>query len=139
MGLFKLMYRYPRFAAVNKDNPDVEAEIGQSVEPFSDDYGAHLQLKILLIQAGIYAGLLILFLLICKNAPDIEPEDVNPEEDQFEQSEEVKAEEARVEKIIKSREEMNISELNPDIAHEILVVHKLVKRYYTEAPIDGEN
>ena len=139
MGLYKLMYRYPRFAAVNRDNPNVVAEIGQSVEPFSDEYGAHLQLKILLIQAGVFAGLLILFLLMCKNEPDKEPQDVNPEEDQFAQSEEVKAEEARIEKIIKSREQMNTNEINPDIAHEILVVHKLVKRYYTEPPVDTEN
>ena len=73
MGLFKLLYRYPRFAAENKDNPDVEAMIGTAVEPFDEDYGAYLQLKILLIQAGVFAVLLIVFLLICKNTPDNEP------------------------------------------------------------------
>ena len=52
------------------------------VEPFGD-YGATLQLHILLIQAGAYGLSLIFFICKCKNEPDAEPIEAGPEEDVF--------------------------------------------------------
>ena len=96
-------------------------------------------MKLLLIQAAVYGVLLLLFLFTCKNAPAAEASDVQPEEDMFEQPVEVKKEAERIENLIRSRQEMNADELNPDIANEILVVDKLVKRYYTAPPVDDDN
>ena len=107
------------------------------VEPFGP-YGADLQIKLLLIQAAAYGVLLLLFLCTCKNAPVAEVSDVQPEEDMFVQPEEVKKEAERIENLIRSRQQMNADELNPDIANEILVVDKLVKRYYTAPPVDDD-
>ena len=62
MGLFKIMYRYPRYALQNEDNVTLApVETHTTVEPFGE-YGAQLQLKILLIQTGVYALLLIIFI-----------------------------------------------------------------------------
>ena len=69
MGLFKTMYRYPRYALANEDDVTLApVETHTTVEPFGE-YGAKLQLQILLIQTGVYALLLILFMRICKNEP----------------------------------------------------------------------
>ena len=69
MGLFKTMYRYPRYALANQDDVTLApVETHTTVEPFGE-YGAKLQLQILLIQTGVYALLLILFMRICKNEP----------------------------------------------------------------------
>ena len=83
MGLFKIMYRYPRYALENEDNVTLApVETHTTVEPFSE-YGAQFQLQILLIQTGVYALLLIIFICICKNEPKQEPADVQPEDDVF--------------------------------------------------------
>ena len=69
VGLFKIMYRYPRYALQNEDNVTIAPpEAYTTVEPFGE-YGAKLQLQILLIQTGVYALLLIIFICICKNEP----------------------------------------------------------------------
>lgn len=41
--------------------------------------------------------------------------------------------------MIKNRSEMNEDEMSPDVTNEMLLVHNLVKRYYTAPPVDEDN
>jgi len=108
------------------------------VDPFGE-FGAQFQISVLLIQIAVYGSLLILFILICKSVPPQEPGEIEPETDSFSEPKEVQEESERIENLIKSREQMHADELSPDLANEVLVVHNLVKRYYTARPVDEDN
>ena len=41
--------------------------------------------------------------------------------------------------MIRNRDTMHDDEMSPDLNNEILVVHKLVKRYYTAPPVNEDN
>ena len=51
----------------------------------------------------------------------------------------MKKEVERIEHLIQNRDQMNDDEMSPDMTNEILVVSKLVKRYYTAPPVDDDN
>ena len=73
MGLYKLMYRYPRYYLENTMNVEyTPPSSNYSVDNFGE-YGAGPQLKYLLVQACVYFVLMVLFILFCKNVPEEEP------------------------------------------------------------------
>lgn len=138
MGLFTIIYRYPKFSAINREQDTSAIAQNITVDPLGE-FGAQFQTYVLLIQIAIYGSLLILFILICKSVPPQEPGEIEPETDLFSEPKEVQEENERIENIIKSREQMHADELSPDLANEVLVVHNLVKRYYTAPPVDEVN
>ena len=82
MGLFKIIYRYPRYHYLVSAGSAPQDNLLDTVDSLGE-YGAQLQLTILLIQAGVYALVFLVLLFRCKNAPDAEPEQIKPEEDAF--------------------------------------------------------
>ena len=79
MGIFVVQYRYPHYNNnVLKQEEIVVRSDSFTVNPYGE-YGATLQVKILLIQIAVYGFLLLLFLCRCKT--DLPPEsgDIEPE------------------------------------------------------------
>ena len=70
MGIFAIEYRYSRFVLLNSGTSSIGATSSE-VSPYGE-YGAGMQVKILLGQIAVYGSLLILFLLVCKKTPAAE-------------------------------------------------------------------
>ena len=115
-----MLYRYQVFVLKN---------VGTDISQLNDtdvevtvfgEYAAQIPFLIICIQIGVFAILTVIFLFTCKAIPKKDFVDVQPEKDEdYETPGEVGEEEERIAKLLND---------NPN-NEEIIVVHKLVKRY----------
>ena len=93
-----------------------------------------MQKTILLIQIGAYAVLLIIILFACSKEivpPELDG-DLDPIDDEFAVTKEAQEEKERVGQLI----ENGGQRMDGLAASDVLIVHNLVKKYYTAPPVD---
>ena len=127
MGAYLTQFRYTQFnlqlwqARAENSYLDVNEDVG----PLSE-YAAKVNVILLCAQIIMYGITLFVSLRYCRDARVAEePGDVQPEEDIYAMPREVKEEAKRIDECIARRD---------DNADELVIVHNLVKRYYSAHP-----
>ena len=132
ISLFLSQFRYVQYSLQHADD-DVATILDSSFDVgIASSYAGRTNYLLLCIQIGVYGLGLLLSFLICKDGSNIpqEPQEIQPEKDDFQVPTEVKEETERVDACINGE---------GDASDELILVHNLVKRYYTAPSPNAEN